>query len=218
MCNSSTPRRTIISGPSGSISRSPISSTCRTKSSRAWLTRSNAQLVAAEARRAEQAPNPDSMDLYFQGLAWLHKGPTPRPFGAGRAISSIARSRLAPNNVDALVGSASTHTLEAALSLAAEPVAAFAAAEGEIDQRVVRGAKPCARPNVRLDLSRFRPGGSPQGIARCERALALDPKSRRTPMPSSDMARCLSAAPTKRSSYSRGPAPQSREIRGLTLG
>ena len=28
----------------------------------------NAQLVAAEARRAEQAPNPDSMDLYFQGL------------------------------------------------------------------------------------------------------------------------------------------------------
>jgi adenylate cyclase len=30
----------------------------------------NAHLVAAEARRAEQAPNPDSMDLYFQGLAW----------------------------------------------------------------------------------------------------------------------------------------------------
>ena len=34
----------------------------------------NAQLVAAEARRAEKAPNPDSMDLYFQGLAWLNKG------------------------------------------------------------------------------------------------------------------------------------------------
>ena len=32
----------------------------------------NAQLVAAEARRAEQAPNPDSMDLYFQGLAWFN--------------------------------------------------------------------------------------------------------------------------------------------------
>src|ERR1700722_12090637 len=31
----------------------------------------NAQLVAVEARRAEKAPNPDSMDLYFQGLAWL---------------------------------------------------------------------------------------------------------------------------------------------------
>ncbi len=37
----------------------------------------NAQLVAAEARRAEQAPNPNSMDLYFQGLAWLNKGVHP---------------------------------------------------------------------------------------------------------------------------------------------
>jgi acetyl esterase/lipase len=33
-----------------------------------------AQLVAAEARRAEQAPHPDSMDLCFQGLAWYNKG------------------------------------------------------------------------------------------------------------------------------------------------
>ncbi len=31
----------------------------------------NAQLVAAEARRAERSPHPDSMDLYFQGLALL---------------------------------------------------------------------------------------------------------------------------------------------------
>jgi TolB-like protein len=37
----------------------------------------NAQLTAAEARRAEQAPNPDSMDLFFQGLAWLNKAYTP---------------------------------------------------------------------------------------------------------------------------------------------
>ena len=34
----------------------------------------NAQLVAAEARRAERVVNPDSMDLYFQGLAWFNKG------------------------------------------------------------------------------------------------------------------------------------------------
>ena len=29
----------------------------------------NAQLIIAEARRAERAPNPDSMDLYFQGMS-----------------------------------------------------------------------------------------------------------------------------------------------------
>src|SRR5579871_1225767 len=34
----------------------------------------NTELIAAEARRAEQAPNPDSMDQYFQGMAWLNKG------------------------------------------------------------------------------------------------------------------------------------------------
>jgi len=34
----------------------------------------NTELVAAEARRAQEAPNPDSMDLYFQGLAWFNKG------------------------------------------------------------------------------------------------------------------------------------------------
>ena len=77
MSSSSTPKRAIISGPSGSTSRWPISSTCRTKSSRAWRGALNAQLVAAEARRAEQAPNPDSMDLYFQGLAWFNKGRDP---------------------------------------------------------------------------------------------------------------------------------------------
>ena len=39
MCSSSTPKPAITSGPSGSTSRSPISSTCRTKSSRAWRAR-----------------------------------------------------------------------------------------------------------------------------------------------------------------------------------
>jgi TolB-like protein len=33
-----------------------------------------AQLIAAEARRAGKAPHPDSMDLYFQGRAYLNKG------------------------------------------------------------------------------------------------------------------------------------------------
>ena len=44
----------------------------------------NAQFIAAEARRAEQAPNPDSMDLYFQGLARLNTGCRRRPRRARR--------------------------------------------------------------------------------------------------------------------------------------
>jgi hypothetical protein len=32
------------------------------------------QLIAAEARRGEQAPHPNSMDLYFQGMAYIPQG------------------------------------------------------------------------------------------------------------------------------------------------
>ena len=67
----------------------------------------NAQLTAAEARRAEQALTPDSMDLYFQGLAWLNKGQTPE--SAAQARSFFDRALAAdPDNVDALIGSAIT--------------------------------------------------------------------------------------------------------------
>ena len=34
----------------------------------------NAQLIAAEARRAEHSPHPHSLDFYFQGIAWFNRG------------------------------------------------------------------------------------------------------------------------------------------------
>ena len=63
----------------------------------------NAHLVAAEARRAEQAPNPDSMDLYFQGLAWFNKGLTPHSVAQARSFFDRALA-ADPDNVDALGG------------------------------------------------------------------------------------------------------------------
>jgi hypothetical protein len=55
----------------------------------------NGQLAAAEARRAEKAPTSDSMDLYFQGMACLNKGPTPTMLRKPKAFS-IARSLPIP--------------------------------------------------------------------------------------------------------------------------
>ena len=55
----------------------------------------NAELVAAEARRAERTSNPNSMDLYFRGMACLNKGLTPT-MSRKRAAISIARSPLIP--------------------------------------------------------------------------------------------------------------------------
>ena len=91
----------------------------------------NAQLVAAEARRAEQAPNPDSMDLYFQGLAWLNKGLTPDNVAQARSFFDRALA-ADPDNVDALVGSARADVIAGADSFVTDPMAAFAAAEAKL--------------------------------------------------------------------------------------
>jgi TolB-like protein/class 3 adenylate cyclase len=65
----------------------------------------NTQLVAAEARRAERAPLPDSMDLYFQGKACLNKGFTPESLAQARGFFERALA-LDPSNIEALVGTA----------------------------------------------------------------------------------------------------------------
>ena len=61
----------------------------------------NAQLIAAEARRAERAPTPDSLDLYFQGEAWVNRGVTFENLTKARSFFERALA-LDPVNVDAL--------------------------------------------------------------------------------------------------------------------
>ncbi len=64
-----------------------------------------AQLIAAEARRAEQTPHPDSMDLYFQGMACVNKGWTAEHLTQARSFVERALA-CDPRNSDALVGTA----------------------------------------------------------------------------------------------------------------
>ena len=90
-----------------------------------------ATLIAAEARRSEQAPNPDSIDLYFQGVAWFYRGPIPDYLPQARKFFDRAVAADS-GNVDALIGSATTHAVEAEMSLAADPFATFAAAETKL--------------------------------------------------------------------------------------
>ena len=91
----------------------------------------NTELIAAEARRAEQAPNPNSMDLYFQGLAWLNKGMTPDNVAQARSFFDRALT-ADPDNVDALIGSARADARAGAFLFASDPMAAFAAAEAKL--------------------------------------------------------------------------------------
>src|SRR5271155_1751618 len=88
----------------------------------------NAQLIAAEARRAERAPTPDSLDLYFQGEAWVNKGVTFENLTKARAFFERALA-LDPANVDAIAGMAQVEA-NFAISLSTDDKAArFAAAE-----------------------------------------------------------------------------------------
>jgi hypothetical protein len=66
----------------------------------------DAQLIAAEARRAEQTPHPNSMDHYFQGAACLNKGLSAEHMTQARSLFESALARDA-GNVEALVGIAS---------------------------------------------------------------------------------------------------------------
>jgi TolB-like protein/class 3 adenylate cyclase len=72
------------------------------------------QLITAEARRAERAPNPDSLDLYFQGRAWAAKGITPEFLSRASGFYQRALA-LDPGNIEALVFGAFVDTQKASL-------------------------------------------------------------------------------------------------------
>jgi TolB-like protein/Tfp pilus assembly protein PilF len=135
----------------------------------------NAALIAAEARRAERAPQPDSTDLYFQGLAWLNRG-----LGAGsfvQARSFFERAlKVDRNSVDALAWSAFVDSqLVVSVRLAAtERDKRLASAEAAATRALLL-APDHAWARVALSLVLSFTNRIEQAIAEGERALALDP-------------------------------------------
>jgi tetratricopeptide (TPR) repeat protein len=132
-----------------------------------------AELTSAEARRAQQAPNPDSMDLYSQGQAWLNRGINPENMAQARGYFERAAA-LDPGNLDALLGIGRVDYSVGGAHLSDDFDARLAAAEGAIAK--VLSLRPNDAPAHEIM------GGvlnqthrSEQGIAEFERALALDP-------------------------------------------
>ena len=139
----------------------------------------NTELAAAEARRAERAPNPNSMDLYFQGLAWLNKGLTPDNVAQARGFFDRALA-ADPDNVEALVGSARADAVAGTLLSVADPMAAYAAAEAKLT-KVLSSVPDHARGHLTLGYVYIFTKRAARGIAECEHALAAGPKSRHRP-------------------------------------
>ena len=132
----------------------------------------NTQLITAEARRAERAPRPNSMDLYFQGMAWFNKGLTPDNLSRAENYFEKALS-LDAGNVEALVGIALVNCQFAGTHTSDDVPSRKAAAEA-FAIRALSLAPDHPRGRTCLGLAYMYSNRAAQGIAQCERALALD--------------------------------------------
>jgi TolB-like protein/Tfp pilus assembly protein PilF len=132
----------------------------------------NTQLVAAEARRAERAPRPDSMDLYFQGMACANKGITPEYTAQARDFFKRALA-LDPSNIEALVGTAAVDSVRGSTFMTDDRAARLAAAEAALT-KALSLAPEHALAHLYLGYVQIVANRASQGIAECERALALD--------------------------------------------
>jgi TolB-like protein/class 3 adenylate cyclase len=132
----------------------------------------NAQLIAAEARRAERSLHPSALDLYFQGMAYRNKPWTLAHMMQARSFFERALE-LDPDNVEALVGIAGVDIASASHFLADNPDVRFAAAEAALI-RALSLAPQHALAHMFLGTVQLCSNRAAQGIAECEHALALN--------------------------------------------
>src|SRR6516165_4227010 len=132
----------------------------------------DAQLVEIEARRAEHSVNPDAMDLYFQGIAHLNKGVTLEHLTQARGFFERALA-LDPVNIEALVGTAIVDYSMGTNFFADEQAESLAAAEKALN-KALSMAPQHAQAHMYLGVVYIFTFRAAQGIAECERALALD--------------------------------------------
>jgi TolB-like protein/class 3 adenylate cyclase len=129
----------------------------------------DAELVAAEARRAERSPHPDSIDLYFQGVAWMNKGASPEYLAQARGFFERALG-LDPANIEAR---ATVDAQSAAYFMTDNRASRLATAEAALI-KVLSLAPNHAVAHYLLGSVQIVTNRAVEGIAQCERALVLD--------------------------------------------
>jgi TolB-like protein/Flp pilus assembly protein TadD len=131
-----------------------------------------AELIAAEARRAEGSAHPDAMDLYFQGWAFLNKGVNPEHNAKARDFFGRALL-LDPRCIEALVGSALADAQSVSNAFTDDRTERIKVAETAAT-RALSLAPNHARAHNTLGLIYSWSNRVLQGIAECERAIVLD--------------------------------------------
>jgi TolB-like protein/Flp pilus assembly protein TadD len=132
----------------------------------------DAQLIAAEARRAERSLHPDATDLCFQGAAWFNKGLTPDHMARARSFFEKALA-LESENVEALVGTARADFAIGANFFTDDRMEPLTAAEAAVTKALSLAPNHPMAHNG-LGIVQISTNRAAQGIAECERALALD--------------------------------------------
>jgi tetratricopeptide (TPR) repeat protein len=130
------------------------------------------QLIIAEARRAERAPSPDSLDLFFQGMSAYNKGLTPDRISEANRLFERALT-LDPNNVDAIVGAARTESAFAWSHISDDRASRLGAAEALV-VKALSIAPEKASAHLSLGVVQIYTNRVAQGISEFERALAID--------------------------------------------
>jgi TolB-like protein/class 3 adenylate cyclase/Tfp pilus assembly protein PilF len=132
-----------------------------------------AQLITNEARRAERISNPDSMDLYFQGMAWFNKGHNLDDLAKARDFFERALARD-PNNLEASLGALSVDALSAQGYRTDDRAERYAAVEGKLTKLLSQSPND-AWTHYWVGRIKVETNRGAEGIAEAERALALDP-------------------------------------------
>ncbi len=132
----------------------------------------NAELIKAEARRAERSFRPDTMDLYFQGKAFQNKGITPALMTRARDFFVRALA-LDPDNIEAAVAAAHVDLAIGASHMTDNGTVQFEAAENALNSVLLR-APNYPRAHMLLGAVQILTNRAATGMAECRRALALD--------------------------------------------
>ena len=132
----------------------------------------NAQLIAAEARRAERSLHPDALDLYFQGRHFLNKGFTSKYVALARRFFEQALA-LDPENIEALVGIANIELLGVTAFMVDDRGSRLAQAEATLI-KVLSMAPRHAVAHLTLAALQLFTKRATLAIRECEQALELD--------------------------------------------
>jgi TolB-like protein/class 3 adenylate cyclase len=132
----------------------------------------NAELIAVEARRAARTPSPNSMDLYFRGLAYLYRGHAPDDLGKAWDLFEKALA-LDHDNVDALAGKGYVDSFKGGVLFSGDRAGLLTSAEKALSKALSLAPNHVLAHFSMAQVHNFtnRPA---QAMSEAERALALN--------------------------------------------